>query len=91
MKSSTFETGLSVNGFSARALIEETNDINSNQNKSNMFFCGRGEKMISVQVPPSLCMQNKLIIHSRYCFVERNIHFTVSRRIRKQTERTISR
>ena len=30
--------------------------------------------MISVQVPTSLCMQNKLIIHSRYCFVEQYVY-----------------
>ena len=30
--------------------------------------------MISVQVPTSLCMQNKLIMHSRYCFVEEYVH-----------------
>ena len=30
--------------------------------------------MISTQVPTSLCMQNKLIIHSRYCFVEQYIY-----------------
>ena len=30
--------------------------------------------MISVQVPTSLCMQNKLIIHSRYCFVEQSVY-----------------
>ena len=30
--------------------------------------------MISVQVPTSLCMQNELIIHSRYCFVEQYVY-----------------
>ena len=30
--------------------------------------------MISVQVPTSLCMQNKLIIHSRYCLVEQYVY-----------------
>ena len=30
--------------------------------------------MISVQVPTSLCMQNKLIIHSCYCFVEQYVY-----------------
>ena len=30
--------------------------------------------MISVQVPTLLCMQNKLIIHSRYCFVEQYVY-----------------
>ena len=30
--------------------------------------------MISVQVPTSLCMQNKLIIHSHYCFVEQYVY-----------------
>ena len=34
------------------------------------IFCG----MISVQVPTSLCIQNKLIIHSRYCFVEQYVY-----------------
>ena len=34
----------------------------------------RDEGMISVQVPTSLCMQNKLIIHSRYCFVEQYVY-----------------
>ena len=29
---------------------------------------------ISVQVPTSLCMLNKLIIHSRYCFVEQYVY-----------------
>ena len=30
--------------------------------------------MISVQVPTSLCMQNKIIIHSRDCFVEQYVY-----------------
>ena len=30
--------------------------------------------MISVQVPTSLCMQNKLIIHLCYCFVEQYVY-----------------
>ena len=30
--------------------------------------------MISLQVPTSLCMQNKLITHSRYCFVEQYVY-----------------
>ena len=30
--------------------------------------------MTSVQVPTSLCIQNKLIIHSRYCFVEQYVY-----------------
>ena len=30
--------------------------------------------MISVQVPTSLYMQNKLIIHLRYCFVEQYVY-----------------
>ena len=30
--------------------------------------------MISVQVPTSLCMQNKLIIHLRYCFEEQYVY-----------------
>ena len=36
-------------------------------------FAGR-VGMISVQVPTSLCMQNKLIIHSRYYFVEQYVY-----------------
>ena len=35
--------------------------------------CRKNAGMISVQVPTSLCMQNKLIIHSRYCFVEQYV------------------
>ena len=35
---------------------------------------GKIFEMISVQVPTSLCMQNKLIIHSRYCFVEQYVY-----------------
>ena len=35
---------------------------------------GKAIGMISVQVPTSLCMQNKLIIHSRYCFVEQYVY-----------------
>ena len=30
--------------------------------------------MISVQVPTYICMQNKLIIHSRYCFGEQYVY-----------------
>ena len=30
--------------------------------------------MISEQVPTSLCMQDKLIMHSCYCFVEQYVH-----------------
>ena len=36
--------------------------------------CATNFGMISVQVPTSLCMQNKLIIHSRYCFVEQYVY-----------------
>ena len=40
------------------------------------FTCMNGTVagMISVQVPTSLCMQNKLSIHSRYCFVEQYVY-----------------
>ena len=31
-------------------------------------------EIISVQVPTSLNMQNKLIIHSRYCFEEQYVY-----------------
>ena len=31
-------------------------------------------RMICVQVPTSLCMQNKLIILSLYCFVEQYVY-----------------
>ena len=39
-----------------------------------IFFYVTPYGMISVQVPTSLCMQNKLIIHSRYCFVEQYVY-----------------
>ena len=49
--------------------------------KAHVFLAGREatEKenrvgMIAVQVPTLLCMQNKFIMHSRYCFIEQYVH-----------------
>ena len=42
--------------------------------RSPKSFDGIPSGMISVQVPTSLCMQKKLIIHSRYCFVEQYLY-----------------
>ena len=45
---------------------------------NKLYAVGKLIGMISVQVPTSLCMQNILIIHSRYCFLEQCVYLRES-------------
>ena len=64
----------------AEAVEFEIEDLNTSASNSNMEDLSQpmpsdpSKGMISVQVPTSLCMQNKLSIHSRYCFVEQYVY-----------------
>ena len=49
-------------------------DLEMRTRRRDSYSAPRGFGMISVQIPTSLCMQNKLIIHSRYCFVEQYVY-----------------
>ena len=51
-----------------------TRTTRSGAKHSNHGATAEEKGMISLQVPTSLCMQNKLIMHLRHCFVEQCVY-----------------